>query len=69
MIIYFAFYVSAKGKKEVEKATKSGVVDWGIYKLSPLTGNKATKIIFISKYIVLFAPWVIIILIFLFNYL
>ena len=68
IIIAISFYAAGRGKKEAKRALQSGVVDWGIYKLSPLQGVRAVKIAKTSLVISQTGPWILIVFIFLYDF-
>lgn len=44
ILILFGFFAASRAKKQYRRALALKIVDWGIYKLDPLTGEKAVRL-------------------------
>jgi hypothetical protein len=69
-LIILAFAVSWFTKKQLKRANEKGIYDLGLYfKLNQLSGEKAKQMAHRTLFIANLMPWVLIILLLLYNYL
>lgn len=66
-LLLISLYASKQAKKQMAKAMAANKYDFGIFKTNPLTGQKAARMATIGLAIAKVGPWVMVLLILIYN--
>ena len=67
ILFFIVLYASIKAKRQYQKALDSKVIDFGKYKLDPVTGDKAERLARVALIIAKSSPWFTAFLLLIYN--
>ncbi len=67
ILFLIVLYASIKAKKQYKRALDNKVIDFGRYRLNPIKGEKAVRLSRIALFIAKSGPWIVAILLLIYN--